>query len=38
MVGLRETPLPIPQSISEPVLGGPAAMPAGAPAQPETRG
>ena len=38
MVGLRETPLPIPQSISEPVLGGSAALPAGAAAQPETRG
>jgi ubiquinol-cytochrome c reductase cytochrome b subunit len=42
LVGLRETPLPIPATISEPVLPGPGA-PMGAasvaaPASPETKG
>jgi len=39
LMGLRETPLPVPQSISEPVLpGGGAPMAAGAPAQAEKQG
>ena len=37
IVGLRETPLPMPTSISEPVLSG-GAMPAAAPAQAEKKG
>jgi ubiquinol-cytochrome c reductase cytochrome b subunit len=36
-VGLRETPLPMPTSISEPVLSG-GAMPSAAPAQAEKKG
>jgi ubiquinol-cytochrome c reductase cytochrome b subunit len=38
ILGLTETPLPVPESISEPVLSHPAAMPAGAAASPEKRG
>ena len=39
ILGLRETPLPVPTSISTPVLGhGGAAMPAGAAASPEKKG
>ena len=38
LMGLTETPLPVPESISEPVLSHPAAMPAGAAASPEKRG
>ena len=38
LMGLTETPLPVPESISEPVLSHPAAMPAGAAASPEMRG
>jgi ubiquinol-cytochrome c reductase cytochrome b subunit len=37
VVGLRETPLPVPASVSEPVLSG-GAMPAAAPAQAEKKG
>ena len=37
-VGLRETPLKIPASISEPVLSGPAAMTVAAPADAEKKG
>src|SRR6185369_404663 len=38
MLGLRETPLPVPESISSPVLSHPAAAPAGAAAAPEKKG
>jgi quinol-cytochrome oxidoreductase complex cytochrome b subunit len=37
-LGLIETPLPVPQSISEPVLSHPATVPAGATAAPENKG
>ncbi|MDB5424126.1 MAG: petB [Phenylobacterium sp.] len=38
MLGLTETPLPVPESISAPVLSHPATTPAGAVASPEKRG
>ncbi|MBU1375526.1 MAG: cytochrome b/b6 [Alphaproteobacteria bacterium] len=38
VLGLTETPLPVPESISEPVLSHPATTPAGAVASPEKRG
>jgi ubiquinol-cytochrome c reductase cytochrome b subunit len=38
VLGLRETPLPVPESISTPVLSHPAATPAGATAAPEKKG
>jgi quinol-cytochrome oxidoreductase complex cytochrome b subunit len=38
ILGLRETPLPAPESISTPVLAHPAAAPAGAAATPEKKG
>jgi ubiquinol-cytochrome c reductase cytochrome b subunit len=38
LMGLTETPLPVPESISSPVLSHPAATPAGAAASPEKRG
>jgi ubiquinol-cytochrome c reductase cytochrome b subunit len=38
VVGLRETPLPVPPSISAPVLSAPGAVPAGAAAQAEKKG
>ncbi|CAN7576032.1 cytochrome b/b6 [Phenylobacterium sp. LjRoot225] len=38
ILGLTETPLPLPESISEPVLSHPATTPAGAVASPEKRG
>jgi quinol-cytochrome oxidoreductase complex cytochrome b subunit len=38
LLGLTETPLPVPESISAPVLSHPAAAPAGAVASPEKRG
>jgi quinol-cytochrome oxidoreductase complex cytochrome b subunit len=38
ILGLTETPLPVPESISAPVLSHPAATPAGAVAAPEKRG
>ena len=38
LLGLRETPLAVPESISEPVLAHPAAAPAGAAASPEQKG
>jgi ubiquinol-cytochrome c reductase cytochrome b subunit len=38
VVGLKETPLPIPATISEPVLSGGDAMTAAAPASPEKKG
>jgi ubiquinol-cytochrome c reductase cytochrome b/c1 subunit len=38
LLGLRETPLPVPDSISTPVLSHPAAAPAGASAAPENKG
>jgi ubiquinol-cytochrome c reductase cytochrome b subunit len=38
ILGLRETPLPVPESISTPVLSHPAAVPVGAPAAPEKKG
>jgi ubiquinol-cytochrome c reductase cytochrome b subunit len=38
LLGLRETPLPVPESISTPVLSHPAATPAGATAAPEKKG
>ena len=38
IMGLTETPLPVPDSISTPVLSHPAATPAGAAASPEKRG
>jgi ubiquinol-cytochrome c reductase cytochrome b subunit len=37
-MGLKETPLPVPESISSPVLSGPGAVPAGASAEPEKKG
>ena len=38
LLGLRETPLPVPESISAPVLAHPAGAPAGAAASPEQKG
>ena len=38
VLGLTEKPLPVPESISEPVLSHPATTPAGATASPEKRG
>ena len=38
LLGLTETPLPVPESISTPVLSHPAAAPAGAAAAPEKKG
>jgi ubiquinol-cytochrome c reductase cytochrome b subunit len=38
LVGLRETPRPIPATISEPVLPGGDALTAAAPASPEKKG
>ena len=38
ILGLRETPLPVPDSIATPVLSHPAAAPAGAAAAPEKKG
>jgi ubiquinol-cytochrome c reductase cytochrome b subunit len=38
LMGLTETPLPVPEGISEPVLSHPATTPAGAVASPEKRG
>ncbi|HKP79589.1 MAG TPA: cytochrome b/b6 [Phenylobacterium sp.] len=38
VLGLTEKPLPVPESISEPVLSHPATTPAGAVASPEKRG
>ena len=38
LMGLTETPLPVPQSISAPVLSHPATTPTGAVASPEKRG
>ena len=38
LMGLTETPLPVPETISTPVLSHPAATPAGAAASPEKRG
>jgi ubiquinol-cytochrome c reductase cytochrome b subunit len=38
VLGLTETPLAVPESISEPVLSHPASTPAGAAASPEKRG
>ena len=38
ILGLTEKPLPVPESISEPVLSHPAGAPAGATASPEKRG
>jgi ubiquinol-cytochrome c reductase cytochrome b subunit len=38
LLGLTETPLPVPESISSPVLSHPASAPAGAVASPEKRG
>jgi len=38
VIGLTETPLPTPDSISTPVLSHPAGAPAGATASPEKRG
>jgi ubiquinol-cytochrome c reductase cytochrome b subunit len=38
MLGLTETPLPVPESISAPVLSHPATTPSGAVASPEKRG
>ena len=38
LLGLKETPLPQPESISTPVLSHPAAAPTGAASAPETRG
>jgi len=38
LLGLTETPLPAPDSISAPVLSHPATTPAGAVASPEKRG
>ncbi|WP_091743162.1 cytochrome b [Phenylobacterium immobile] len=38
LLGLTETPLPVPESISEPVLSHPASTPAGAVASPEKKG
>ena len=38
ILGLTETPLPVPEGISTPVLSHPATTPAGAAASPEKRG
>jgi len=38
LLGLREKPLPVPESISTPVLSHPAGAPAGATASPEKKG
>ena len=38
LMGLTETPLPVPETISSPILSHPAATPAGAAASPEKRG
>ena len=38
VMGLTETPLPVPESISAPVLSHPAGAPKGAAASPEKRG
>jgi ubiquinol-cytochrome c reductase cytochrome b subunit len=38
ILGITETPLPVPEGISEPVLSHPATAPAGAAAAPEKRG
>ncbi len=38
ILGLTETPLPVPESITDPVLSHPATTPAGAVASPEKRG
>ncbi len=38
VLGITEKPLPVPESISTPVLAHPAAPPAGAPASPEKKG
>jgi ubiquinol-cytochrome c reductase cytochrome b subunit len=38
ILGLRETPLPVPDTISKPVLSHPAGAPAGATAEPEKKG
>ena len=38
VLGLTETPLPVPESISAPVLSHPAGVPAGAAASPEKKG
>jgi quinol-cytochrome oxidoreductase complex cytochrome b subunit len=38
ILGLRETPLPVPESISSPVLSSGAAVPSGATASPEKKG
>jgi ubiquinol-cytochrome c reductase cytochrome b subunit len=38
VLGLTETPLPVPESISTPVLSHPASAPAGAAASPEHKG
>jgi ubiquinol-cytochrome c reductase cytochrome b subunit len=38
ILGLKETPLPVPESISSPVLSHPATTPAGAVSSPEKRG
>ena len=38
VLGLTETPLPVPESISAPVLSHPATVPAGATASPEKKG
>ena len=38
LMGLTETPLPVPESISSPVLSHPASAPTGATASPEKRG
>jgi ubiquinol-cytochrome c reductase cytochrome b subunit len=38
ILGLTETPLPVPESISDPVLSHPASTPAGAVASPEKKG
>ena len=38
LLGLTETPLPVPDSISTPVLSGSAALPKGATAQAEKKG
>jgi quinol-cytochrome oxidoreductase complex cytochrome b subunit len=38
LLGLTESPLPVPESISTPVLGGGAALPSGAAAQAEKKG
>jgi ubiquinol-cytochrome c reductase cytochrome b subunit len=38
LMGLTETPLAVPESISSPVLSHPASAPAGAVASPEKRG